>query len=72
MANPDVPTISTNLDMAFWILQLLSNNPEKYRALFNGGIEVVERIRCEGEPSPYALSYLRTKKEKMGHTPTRL
>jgi len=49
-------------------VRLLSNNPEKFRALINGGIEVVEQISCEAPPHPHALPYLRTKKERMGHT----
>jgi GTP cyclohydrolase II len=48
-------------------VRLLSNNPKKHEALTMGGIEVIELIACEAPPSPYALPYLRTKKEKMGH-----
>lgn len=48
-------------------VRLLSNNPEKYRALVEAGIEVAERITCEVTPNIHALPYLRTKKEKMGH-----
>lgn len=51
-------------------VRLLSNNPEKYRALVHAGIEVVERITCEMTPHIHALPYLRTKKEKMGHALT--
>jgi GTP cyclohydrolase II len=51
-------------------VRLMSNNPQKVEALTNGGIEVIELIACEAPPSPYALSYLRTKKEKMGHSLT--
>jgi len=51
-------------------VRLMSNNPEKVEALTKGGIEVIERIACEAPSSPYALSYLRTKKEKMGHSLT--
>ena len=51
-------------------VRLMSNNPQKVEALINGGIEVNELIACEAPPSPYALSYLRTKKEKMGHSLT--
>src|SRR5277367_6260285 len=51
-------------------VRLLSNNPQKVQALNNGGIEVIERISCEAPPNPYALPYLRTKKEKMGHSLT--
>ena len=51
-------------------VRLMSNNPQKVEALEKGGIEVIELIACEAPPSPYALSYLRTKKEKMGHSLT--
>ena len=49
-------------------IRLLSNNPEKRCALVRAGIVVVEQIPCEGSPSPWALKYLKTKKERMGHT----
>ena len=51
-------------------VRLMSNNPQKVEALSKGGIEVMELIACEAPPSPYALSYLRTKKNKMGHSLT--
>jgi GTP cyclohydrolase II len=51
-------------------VRLLSNNPQKVEAMTKGGIEVIELIACEAPPSPYALSYLRTKKTKMGHSLT--
>src|SRR5437879_32814 len=49
-------------------VRLMSNNPQKVEALTKGEIEVVELIACEAPPSPYSLSYLRTKKKKMGHS----
>jgi GTP cyclohydrolase II len=51
-------------------VRLMSNNPQKAEALTEGGIEVIEMLACEAPPSPYALAYLRTKKEKMGHSLT--
>jgi GTP cyclohydrolase II len=48
-------------------VRLLSNNPDKVAALEKGGIEVVERVPCEVEPSEHSEDYLKTKKEKMGH-----
>src|SRR5580704_1665752 len=51
-------------------VRLMSNNPQKVEALRKGGIEVIERIACEAPPSPHALSYLRTKKKRMGHSLT--
>ena len=48
-------------------VRLLSNNPEKVAALENAGIEVVERVPCEVAPHSQSESYLKTKKEKLGH-----
>jgi GTP cyclohydrolase II len=48
-------------------VRLLSNNPEKSRALSAAGIEVVSRIPCEAVASSHSLAYLRAKKEKLGH-----
>ena len=48
-------------------VRLLTNNPAKARALADAGIEVAQ-IPCEVKASPYSLPYLRTKKEKLGHT----
>lgn len=48
-------------------VRLLSNNPDKIRALENAGIEVVERIPCIVAPHESAQGYLQTKKQKMGH-----
>jgi GTP cyclohydrolase II len=51
-------------------IRLLSNNPEKCRALGKGGIVVAEQIPCEALPNPHAVRYLRVKKLSMGHTLT--
>ncbi len=48
-------------------VRLLSNNPEKVRALCEAGIEIVERVPLEINPKSHAFKYLLTKKEKMGH-----
>ena len=55
-------------DLKISRVRLLSNNPEKYQALVQAGIEITERISCEMTPNLHALPYLRTKKEKMGHS----
>lgn len=47
--------------------RVLTNNPQKTRALADAGIEVVARIRCEAAPTSHSLAYLQTKKERMGH-----
>jgi 3,4-dihydroxy 2-butanone 4-phosphate synthase/GTP cyclohydrolase II len=48
-------------------VRLMSNNPEKIRALEETGIKVVERVSLVTPPTDAARTYLRTKKEKMGH-----
>jgi 3,4-dihydroxy 2-butanone 4-phosphate synthase/GTP cyclohydrolase II len=49
------------------MVRLMSNNPEKIRALEEMGLKVVERVSLGIPPKDAARSYLRTKKEKMGH-----
>ena len=48
-------------------IRFLSNNPEKVAALEAAGIEITERVPCEIDSPDQATSYLRTKKEKLGH-----
>src|SRR6185312_3255523 len=48
-------------------VRLLSNNPQKVAALENAGIEVIERVPCEVEPTATSERYLATKKAKLGH-----
>jgi GTP cyclohydrolase II len=48
-------------------VRLLTNNPRKVHALEDGGIEIVEQLPCEVEPTEHSLVYLQTKKQKMGH-----
>jgi 3,4-dihydroxy-2-butanone 4-phosphate synthase/GTP cyclohydrolase II len=54
-------------DLGISRVRLLSNNPQKYRALIDAGIDVVEQVRCEVAPNSYSFAYLQAKKEKMGH-----
>ena len=54
-------------ELAIRRVRLLSNNPEKSRALEMAGIEVAEQLPCETPANPYSIAYLRTKKEKLGH-----
>jgi len=48
-------------------VRLMSNNPDKLRALQEAGLEVVERVPLEIRPKSQAFKYLIAKKEKMGH-----
>ena len=54
-------------DLGISRVRLLSNNPCKSRALTEAGIEVVTQIPCEAAPNLHSLTYLQTKKQKMGH-----
>ena len=55
-------------DLGIRRVRLLSNNPQKSRALMSAGIEVVAQIPCEAASNPFSLPYLQTKKDRMGHT----
>ncbi len=48
-------------------VRLLSNNPDKVKALENAGVKVIERVPCEVEAQPHSRKYMETKKKKMGH-----
>jgi hypothetical protein len=54
-------------DLGISRVRLLSNSPEKYRALTDAGIDVVEQVPCEVASNRYSFAYLQAKKEKMGH-----
>jgi GTP cyclohydrolase II len=47
-------------------VRLLSNNPEKVAAVERAGVAVTERVPCQ-VTTDTTQTYLRTKKEKMGH-----
>lgn len=57
-------------DLGISQVRLFSNNPQKARVLSDAGIEVVAQVPCEAAPNEHSLGYLRTKKEKLGHTLT--
>src|SRR6266705_1551504 len=54
-------------DLGVKRVRLLSNNPRKAKALAENGIELVAVINCEAPPNSHSITYLRTKREKMGH-----
>jgi len=49
-------------------MRLLTNNPTKRVGLEGYGLEIVENVPIETTPNIYNERYLRTKKERMGHT----
>jgi 3,4-dihydroxy 2-butanone 4-phosphate synthase/GTP cyclohydrolase II len=48
-------------------IRLMSNNPKKFEALTQAGIEISERIPIEIAPTAETQRYLQTKKNKLGH-----
>ena len=48
-------------------LRLMTNNPEKIRAVKTSGIEIVERLSADVAASPHSAHYLATKRDKLGH-----
>jgi GTP cyclohydrolase II len=48
-------------------LRLMTNNPDKLRAILSSGIQVLERVSAEVFVSPHAARYAATKRDKMGH-----
>jgi GTP cyclohydrolase II len=48
-------------------LRLMSNNPEKVRALTASGIQIAQRIQADVQDNPHCTRYLATKREKLGH-----
>jgi 3,4-dihydroxy 2-butanone 4-phosphate synthase/GTP cyclohydrolase II len=55
------------LDLGLKRVRLMTNNPAKIRALGGRGLDVINRVALEVAPPDSALSYLLTKKERMGH-----
>jgi 3,4-dihydroxy 2-butanone 4-phosphate synthase / GTP cyclohydrolase II len=54
-------------DLGLCKVRVISNNPDKLRALKDAGLEIVERIPIEIATHEPAAHYLKTKKEKLGH-----
>lgn len=54
-------------DLGLCQVRVISNNPDKLRALEAAGLQIVERIALDVETEQPAAHYLRTKKEKLGH-----
>jgi GTP cyclohydrolase II len=54
-------------DLGLCKVRVISNNPDKLKALENAGLKITERIPIEVKSEQPAAHYLRTKKEKLGH-----
>lgn len=54
-------------DLGLREIKILTNNPKKISRLEVYGIKIVEQIPLRAEPGEHNISYLRTKKYRLGH-----
>jgi 3,4-dihydroxy 2-butanone 4-phosphate synthase/GTP cyclohydrolase II len=54
-------------DLGVRKMRLMTNNPSKYVAIDGYGLEIVERVPLEVNPTERSRKYLEAKKNKMGH-----
>lgn len=54
-------------DLGIASVRLMTNNPEKCRALTEGGIAITERLGIEAPPNEHNTAYLTAKRHRMGH-----
>jgi len=55
------------VDLGIRKMRLMTNNPKKIVGLEGYGVEIVERVPIEIEPTENNIRYLTTKKKRMGH-----
>ncbi len=55
-------------DLGIRKLRLISNNPKKRAGLMGYGLEIIDTVPIEIPSNPHNERYLRTKRDKMGHT----
>ncbi|GAB4027710.1 bifunctional 3,4-dihydroxy-2-butanone-4-phosphate synthase/GTP cyclohydrolase II [Spirosoma koreense] len=55
-------------DLGIRKLRLISNNPKKRAGLMGYGLEIIDTVPIEIPSNPHNEHYLRTKRDKMGHT----
>jgi len=56
------------VDLGLSSIRILTNNPKKIRGLEGYGLSVSAQLPIEPTPNPYNESYLRAKRDRMGHT----
>lgn len=55
-------------DLGIHKIRLISNNPKKRAGLLGYGLEIIDSVPIEIQSNPHNESYLKTKRDKMGHT----
>ncbi|WP_221937834.1 GTP cyclohydrolase II [Rhodococcus sp. KBS0724] len=54
-------------DLGIERIRLITNNPDKIASIDNGGLSVAERVQLPVTVTSDNLTYLRTKRDRMGH-----
>ncbi len=54
-------------DLGLSTIRILTNNPKKITGIEGYGLEVVEQVPIETDPTPENARYLATKRDKLGH-----
>ena len=55
------------VDLGITTMRYMTNNPAKYGGLDGFGLEMVERVPLQSSPNVENATYLRTKRDRMGH-----
>jgi 3,4-dihydroxy 2-butanone 4-phosphate synthase / GTP cyclohydrolase II len=55
-------------DLGVTKIRLITNNPKKRVGLMGYGLEIVDNHPIEITPNPHNVNYLRTKRDKLGHS----
>jgi 3,4-dihydroxy 2-butanone 4-phosphate synthase/GTP cyclohydrolase II len=55
------------VDLGVTTMRLMTNNPAKYGGIEGYGLEIVERVPVQTEPTDENIAYLRAKQHKLGH-----
>ncbi len=55
-------------DLGVSKIRLITNNPKKRVGLMGYGLEIVDNVPIEVAPNPHNEKYLRTKRDKLGHS----
>jgi len=55
------------VDLGVTTMRIMTNNPAKYGGIEGYGLEIVERVPVQTEPTAENVAYLRAKQKKLGH-----
>jgi 3,4-dihydroxy 2-butanone 4-phosphate synthase/GTP cyclohydrolase II len=55
-------------DLGLTKIRLMTNNPKKRVGLMGYGLEIVDNVAIEMVPNPHNEQYLKTKRDKLGHS----